>query len=148
MTDRTAESWLLRTPSLTVAIAVPELAAVVFEPVLRQLPHAPAAAHRFLVWREQVVPILCLDSLAGLSAPSPDSTRHLAILSFFGGDGGRSLGHGGLLLTKPPESVAVTDAMACPLPDPTAFWGSRALACFRYQERAVPVLDLQRLFVG
>lgn len=51
-----------------------------------------------------------------------------------------------LLLTSPPLKAQVNDEQACPLPEHTNAWDAISISCFDLNGKAIPVLDLYRLF--
>lgn len=59
---------------------------------------------------------------------------------------GEPLRHGALQLTVMPKTVTVADHMACALPESHSTIGDLAISCFSYENLAVPIIDLARVF--
>ncbi|NIP45677.1 MAG: hypothetical protein GWO29_04430 [Gammaproteobacteria bacterium] len=59
---------------------------------------------------------------------------------------GEQLRHGALELSVMPKTVTVSDSMACALSDSSPALNELAIACFSYENLAVPVIDLARMF--
>lgn len=117
----------------------------------------PGAAHycqQLVRWRGQWLALLDLEALlhARTDTPAVAATvavapRYVLIVAYQCAP--RSpLEYGAIGLPALPQTVSVSDQMACPLPADSALWPQLALSCFEHEERAVPILDSARLFAG
>ncbi|MEE9266680.1 MAG: hypothetical protein V3V86_08135, partial [Gammaproteobacteria bacterium] len=59
---------------------------------------------------------------------------------------GEPLRHGALQLNAMPKTITVADHMACALPEPRSSLSELAISCFSYENLAIPVIDLTRVF--
>lgn len=138
-----ARAWLLELGEGRVAAVGPlEMAHLLSDaPAAVAVPHAPAYADRVFLWEGEMVPVL--DLCARMSGRPARETPYLGVVRYREA-AGESLCLGALALDAPPRRVAVSDDMACDLPDPA--WRPFAISCFSHDEQAVPVLDLARVF--
>ena len=140
-----AEAWRIHHGSLEVAVALPELAEVLRQPRIHQLPLAPPCFQEFLFWRQRIVPLVDLSLRLGVSntttRPRQDG-GYLCILAYPDNEG---VSFGALHACEPPADLAIHDDMECPLPHPAA-WHEIALSCIEEQGIAIPILDLKALF--
>ena len=137
--------WLLHLGGGAAAVVGQrELLHLIDQPQTHEVPGAPAYCRRVLVWEQDILPVFdlgvwCDPGAAAIEAPV------IAIVGFQA-DGDTAPGFGGLLLTAPAQRIEVEDAWACPLPPELGAWRPIACACFARNGRALPVLDLKRLF--
>ncbi|MCX7257232.1 MAG: chemotaxis protein CheW [Polaromonas sp.] len=117
----------------------------------------PGAAHycqQLVSWRGQWLALLDLEALlrTGTTAVATATAaavapRYVLVVAYQCAP--RSpLEYGAIGLPALPQTVSVSDQMACPLPADSTLWPQLALSCFAHEERAVPILDSARLFAA
>jgi len=147
MSEGSAQAWLLEFSRHQIAaVGLHELVEVLSHPKLYHVPLASARCHQVLVWRDEILPVVNFDDEIG-----SDSMDHLAggavtAIAVYQTVPGEPLRHGALELTVMPKTVSVSDNMACALPASSSWIADLAISCFSYENLAVPVIDLTRVF--
>ena len=137
-----------------MAVAIPELAAVVYRPRIHGLPLAPNGFPGFALWQGMVIPVLDFERRLGIGDATASGTGDfLGIVRFPLARPPQSsqppeIGFGGLRLAHPPITVTVSDDLAAPFPPPADLWPDLSWSCFQHQGVAVPILNLSLLFGG
>lgn len=106
------------------------------------VPCTPSYCRRVLFWQGKLLPLM--DVAGRLNG----ATREMPFVAVVGYQHkrGEYPQFGALQLASPPQQIEVSDAHACNLPDETQGWSELAISCFEHQGRAMPVLNLNRLF--
>ena len=113
-------------------------------PPLFPIMKAPGHCREVFLWEGRVLALF--DLALWLGEPSaPDDDDHVGVFRYRAAPGA-PLGYGALRIHGAPRQVLVSDGQACQLPDEAAALRPLVSACFDYGGRAVPVLDLARLF--
>lgn len=141
-----AEVWSLDTGNQRVSIAIAELAAVVYQPILYLLPQATNWCCRFVIWKGRVVPVVDLALRLGHKATSESDAAELAFLSVFAWDSASGVSTGGILTLQPPENIWIRDDMIHALPEPVDSWHEISRSCFAQEDDVIPILDLAAIF--
>jgi len=144
----TLEAWLLDGGTQPVALAPPELAAVVYQPRIHPLPLAPEGLPGFALWQGVVIPVMDLAWRAGGVAAGGEEKRPFLGVARFADPNTGQVAFGGLLLNRPPVVIPVDDRLRCPYPEPIAFWREVSWSCFLHQGIPTPILKLSALFGG
>lgn len=118
---------------------------LVEHPKALPVPGGPRHAHGLLMWRDQRIPMLDVDALVRGAQASREPVRYALVVAYQP-RAGAALRHGAIALCALPLAVQVNDAQRCGLPAGSPLWRHLALACFRLEEAAVPVVDTGRLF--
>lgn len=144
-----ARGWLLHVgEGRTAAVGETELHEIVPEPQLTEDVSAPAHTRFRLTWRGRTLPVADLAVVFGAD-PDREPARWVTVAAF-APEGDAQPEFAALRLDAPPVPVRVSDDMACPLPETSLreylIWSFLGLSCFRHGDRAVPVIDLARLF--
>lgn len=137
-------AWLLQAGhNRVVAAGERDLLQLMVEPETYPVPLAPRHLARVLFWQDRVLPVLDLGVLFD-DGPT-QASRFLAVVGYQARPDVPP-GLGALSLAAAPVKIAVDDAQACPLPAGFGRWSGSFCSCFMRNDRAVPVLDLARLF--
>jgi len=146
MAASVAHAWVLHlSDSVRVAIGIQEMIYVMpEEPTTYPVPRTPSHAQRVLVWEKKLIALLDLHKyLTQTNAPAAPRMVGIVTCAVPNTD---EVAFGGLLMSRPPQRVEVTDAQACELPAQQRKLGSIAASCFRHPTYGpVPILDLPAL---
>jgi len=147
MTEVSAQAWLLEFNRQQVAaVGLHELVEVLSRPKLYHVPMSGPRSHQVLVWRDEILPVV------GFGADNDSEFEEgvfgaaVTAIAVYQTVPGEPLRHGALQLSGMPKTVTVADNMACALPDARSSIGDLAISCFFYDNFAVPVIDLTRVF--
>lgn len=147
MTEATVQAWLLEfTRDRMAAVGLHELVEVLSRPKLFHVPMASRRCHHVLVWRDQILPVVDLGAEHRAESEEGDQGGAVTAIAVYQTVPGEPLRHGALQLAVMPKTVSVADSMACALPDSSAPMRELAISCFSYENFAVPVIDLTRIF--
>lgn len=136
----------------SVALPVHTTIELLDSPVIVDVPGAAHYCQQLVSWRGQWLALLDLEALLRARTDTPAATlavapRYVLIVAYQCAP--RSpVEYGAIGLPALPQTVSVSDQMACPLPADSTLWPQLALSCFVHEERAVPILDSARLFAG
>lgn len=147
MSEVSARAWLLEfSRDQVAAVGLHELLEVLSRPKLYHVPMASARCHQVLVWRDEILPVVDLGadptSMPG-DAPPSGAVTAIAVYQTVPGE---PLRHGALQLNGMPKTITVADNLACALPESHSSISKLAISCFSYENLAVPVIDLTRVF--
>lgn len=150
MSESGVRAWLLEfSRNQIAAVGLHELVEVLSRPKLYHVPMASKRCHQVLVWRDEILPVVDFGVEAGTdSTDSTDSAPGGAVtaIAVYQTVPGEPLRHGALELSVMPRTISVADNMACALPDGSSPINELAISCFSYENLAVPVIDLTRVF--
>ena len=138
-----SRAWLL-TANVDFAVAERHMVEYLLSPQIINVPLRSAHCAGVTIWRERWIPVLDL----ARANPQPIAQAehvHVVVLAYQFAPG-QELHHGALVVRAPPREALVSDAMACPLPDDLAALQDIACACFAHEKKAIPVVDVTRLF--
>ena len=147
MSEVSAQAWLLEfSRDQVAAVGLHELLEVLSRPKLYHVPMASARCHHVLVWRDEILPVV--DFGADTTNDSDQSAPGGAVtaIAVYQTVPGEPLRHGALQLNAMPKTITVADNMACALPESQASLSELAISCFSYENLAIPVIDLTRVF--
>ena len=113
-------------------------------PPLFPIMKAPSHCREVFLWEGRVLPLFDLSIWLGEPA-SPGDDDHVGVFRYRPAPGA-PLGYGAMLIEGAPRQVLVNDSQACALPEEAQALRPLVDACFDYGGRAVPVLNLARLF--
>jgi chemotaxis signal transduction protein len=99
-----------------------------------------------LVWRDEILPVVDFGAAAGTESEDATAGGAVTAIAVYQTVPGEPLRHGALELSVMPRTVTVADNMACALPDSSSSINELAISCFSYENLAVPVIDLTRVF--
>jgi chemotaxis signal transduction protein len=147
LSENTYRAWLLDFgDGVLAAVAFNEMSQVVLSPELFEVPCTPAYCHQVLLLRKRVMPIIdMLALLTGAASPQPRG-GHIIGIGVYQEAAGQALRYIGMHLASTPASIIINDNQACELPDRADLWQELAMACFSYENKKIPVLNLAYLF--
>lgn len=147
MTEVSAQAWLLEFNRQQVAaVGLHELVEVLSRPKLYHVPMSGPRSHQVLVWRDEILPVVSFDTDSDGESEGETFGAAVTAITVYQTVPGEPLRHGALQLSGMPKTVTVADNMACALPDTRSSIGDLAISCFYYDNFAVPVIDLTRVF--
>lgn len=120
---------------------------LVENPMTVAVPGGAYYAYGLLAWQGRQLPMIDLKVLLGAD-PTVElaaKPRYALVLAYQSAPH-QPLSHGAIALSVLPETVAVTDEDACPLPNDSDLWPLLSHSCFRHNDQPVPILDTARLF--
>lgn len=128
------------------AIARHEFVEVIAEAKSFRVPAAPADCDRLVSWRGELIPIVDLRRLTETSDPEDSPTRNLALVVTYQPKAGELLQYACLWLSDYPRAITVNDNQNCDLPPERKRWLDISRCSFLVDDKAVPILDLPRIF--
>ena len=147
MSEVSAQAWLLEfSRNQVAAVGLHELVEVLSRPKLYHVPMASARCHQVLVWRDEILPVVAFAADPGGGpgdAPPGGAVTAIAVYQTVPGE---PLRYGALALSAMPKTVTVADNMACAPPESRSPISELAISCFSYENLAIPVIDLTRVF--
>ena len=147
MSEVSAQAWLLEfSRNQVAAVGLHELLEVLSRPKLYHVPMASARCHQVLVWRDEILPVV---DFGADPASEPDDAAPggaVTAIAVYQTVPGEPLRHGALQLNVMPKAITVADNMACALPESHPSLSELAISCFFYENLAIPVIDLTRVF--
>lgn len=147
MTETSAQAWLLEFNRQQVAaVGLHELLEVLSRPKLYHVPMSGTRSHQVLVWRDEILPVVGFGADGESEIEDGVFGAAVTAIAVYQTVPGEPLRHGALQLSGMPKTVTVADNMACALPETRSPVGDLAISCFFYENFAVPVIDLTRVF--
>lgn len=138
-------AWLLSFGGKAQAvIGQGELLHLVQKPLTYPVPGAPEHCRQVVVWEGTPLPLFEVGVWTDPDAPRLP-VEILAVVGFQPTGSDRP-SFGALTLMTTPQRIEVDDTTACDLPPELQAWRPISCACFERVGRALPVLDLKRLF--
>lgn len=147
MSESSVQAWLLEfSRNQIAAVGLHELVEVLSRPKLYHVPMASRRCHQVLVWRDEILPVVNFGADAGMDFADAAAGGAVTAIVVYQTVPGEPLRHGALELGVMPKTISVADNMACALPDSSSAINELAISCFSYENLAVPVIDLTRVF--
>ncbi len=145
-TRETIRAWLLDFgQGLRAAVGAHEMSHVLTEADIFNIPRCPYYCNEVIVWENEVLPVLDVGALlTGRKIERKNDLLGIAVYQLTD----IHVSYVAMRLVDLPQSVYITDDDACPLPEHQELWRPIAISCFKYEETAVPVIDLAFLFSG
>lgn len=138
-------AWLLDLGGTTRAvIGQDEFLHLAQRPQIHQVPCAPAHCRQVALWEGIPLPLFQATVWADPAAAGLPAT-FVAVVGYQPA-GTSTPAFGALALGATPQRIEVDDADACDLPPDLLVWRRISCACIARAGRALPVLDLGRLF--
>jgi hypothetical protein len=141
-----AVAWIVPLPgNVWIAVGNLELVHVLPDmPARSVIADAPAFLNEAISWDGSTIPVFDAGRFnRGIEKIS--ETVYYGVLRYRPTPSGPQQ-FGAMKMTAIPQRVAVDDQMACDLPESHHHWRPYSVSCFTLDGRAVPVLDLARLF--
>lgn len=136
------DAWLLSQGDAQAAVGMHGIVDVLRSVLVYDFPLMPHHCVGLSIWRGRPIPVVRLSGIFDARERAEGIMPYCAIVGYLGAAG--RIGHGGILLSEPPESIRVRSDMGRFAPEGAALHG--ALAWFDYNGKAIPVLDLERVF--
>ena len=147
MSEVSAQAWLLEfSGNQIAAVGLHELVEVLSRPKLFHVPMASARCHQVLVWRDEILPVVDVGADPRSEPDDAPPGGAVTAIAVYQTVPGEPLRNGALALSGMPKTVTVADNMACALPESHLPISELAISCFSYENLAVPVIDLTRIF--
>lgn len=141
MSDHNA--WILNFGNKqTAAVGARELLHLLDVHSTLPVPCTPSYCNQIVTWQTRLLPVMDIALRLGGNA---QSAQLIAVVGYQQKRGATPQ-FAALLLTSPPLKAQVNDEQACPLPEHTNAWDAISISCFDLNGKAIPVLDLYRLF--
>jgi chemotaxis signal transduction protein len=137
-------AWLLKTANgLQIAVAEFQMTEYLLSAKRTDVPLAPDYCREGFVWRDDFLPLMNIDALAGGARPS--GADQIAVLAYQT-QPGAALQYLGLAIREAPRKIRVDDHQAGPLPEDCGELLHRlAVSCFQHDHHPTLVLELARL---
>jgi hypothetical protein len=134
-------------PGRRIALPPHTVFALIEQPTFVEVPGAVAHAYGLLVWQNNRVPLLDLNSLlhSGADIKLTSAPPYALIVAYQSAARG-PVAYGAIGLVQLPQTISVGDNDQCELPTDSKLWPQLALSCFKYEGCAVPILNTSRLF--
>lgn len=144
------EAWVLNFGAgVQAAVAYHEMSQILLSPDLFPVPMAPSYCNHVLILRNRLLPVINMSRLlAPIARPDQvheDEEDDIVGIAVYQTAPNTPLHSVAMHLIELPQSIVVTDEMACEPPS-NPLWELFSIACFEYEDRAVPLLDLAVLF--
>jgi len=147
VSEVSAQAWLLDfSRNQVAAVGLHELLEVLSRPKLYYVPMASARCHHVLVWRDEILPVVDFGADSARESDDEAPSGAVTAIAVYQTVPGEPLRHGALQLNAMPKTVTVADNMACALPESHSSLSELAISCFSYENLAIPVIDLTRVF--
>ena len=147
MSESSVQAWLLEfSRDQVAAVGLHEIVEVLSRPKLYHVPMTTPRCHQVLVWRDEIIPVVNFGAVPGLERDDTTTGGAVTAIAVYQTVPGEPLRHGALELGIMPKTVAVADNMACALPESSSPINEIAISCFSYENVAVPIIDLARVF--
>jgi len=138
--------WLLNFgKGFRAAVAFHEMAQVLIEPKLFEIPRAPKYCNEIIRLGNRLLPVMDVATLLDGRKDFEGITGIVGIAVFQTADL-NNLEYVALHLQSYPVGVRVTDDLMCDLPEYPKLWSKIALSCFFYDNYSIPIIDLVSLF--
>jgi len=147
VSELSAKAWLLEfSRNQVAAVGLHELVEVLSRPKLYHVPMASPRSHQVLVWRDEILPVV---DFGAISTSEPEDALPggvVTAIAVYQTVPGEPLRHGALQLAVMPRTLTVTDNMACAFPETNSSLDKLTISCFSFENYAVPIIDLTRVF--
>ena len=133
-------------PGVRVALPIHAGVELVEQPQAIPVPGMPEFAVGLMAWQGRQLALLDLARyFHGPDAGAPAAAGHALVVAYQRAPG-EAIEYGALLAPNLVRMIEVTDSLACATPAQPARMEDVAVAAFSFQEQAVPVLELSRIF--
>ena len=147
MNENSVRAWLLEfSRNQIAAVGLHEIVEVLSRPKLYHVPLSDVRCHQVLVWRDEILPVVNFGAERQANGKDAAMGGAVTAIAVYQTVPGEPLRHGALELRVMPKTISVADNMACALPDSASYIRDLAISCFSYENLAVPVIDLTRVF--
>lgn len=141
-----SRAWLLNFGSdLKAAVGAHEMSQVMLAASTYEVPCSPVYCSEVVIVQEQILPVLDVLSLFE-NQKIIHSRQDIIGIAVYQDDPAHTLKYAGLHLAEMPENIFVDDDAFCEMPTALKHWQPFAISCFNWEERVVPILDLNTLF--
>ena len=140
-----AAAWVMKVnDSMYASVSQMELVHIVNGPEPVSIPRAPSYCKNIIVWNDNILPVVDLASMFGISCNN-DKYDVVAVTIYR--DGSDKINYGGLRLFDSPELEDVENGQVCNIPEFPQCLRSISLSCFISKNGyEVPILDMGKVF--
>lgn len=136
-----AEAWILDFNQHYAAVGQHFIIDIQQSAKLYSLPLAPNYCNQLMLWRDQIIPVLDIGYIIHNKALLAE---FFVILSY---ETGNTVQHAAIPLASAPFYINVNNSMACDLPKNIVLWEKIAIACFYFENKAIPIIDISPLLM-
>jgi hypothetical protein len=118
-------------------------------PTYEEVPGAAHYGYGLMTWQSMRLPLLNLYALlhADCNAVRITFPRYALIVAYQRAVN-EPIEYGAIGLAALPQTIHIGDEAQCELPCDSSLWPLLALSCFQYEDKAVPILDTERIFAA
>ena len=142
--SNTTPAWLLHmSGNIKLSIAEHQAAEYIENPTLHHVPVSNSSCNKVVLWRENIVPVLDMNTLFG----NPASTDYKRIVVVaYQEEEGKELKYTAILLSLSPEKILIDDDDVCEFPeDYPVKLKPHAISLFRHQSQLVSIFNFASL---
>lgn len=145
---KATRAWLLDFGAeLYAAVGLHEMSQVIISPMLFDVPTTPHYCSEVVIMQDRILPVLDMPSL--LAGQKIIHSHHDVVgVGVYQFSPTEPLQYAGLRLATTPSTIYVSDEDACELPESQCYWQPFSISCIKYNDLAVPIIDLAALFSG
>ncbi|VAW92029.1 hypothetical protein MNBD_GAMMA22-2311 [hydrothermal vent metagenome] len=145
--EQSSSAWLLHVANnVQFCIGLHQAAEYIEEPTIHSVPMAPAYCNHVLFWRDDIIPVVDINLLAG--HPATQSRRFVMVIAYQVQDNA-PIEHLAVLLESAPHKIQVNDKDACEIPKT---YPERlkpyVMSLFKYKDEVASVLNIAQMSIG
>jgi chemotaxis signal transduction protein len=148
-----SRAWILElNNSFEVCVAGEELRHLLTEPRMHQIPHTPQFCQYLLEWDERMLPLFDLgawlqtgnETVSLIEQEYAQKNMVFAVLGY--NQSSTRIAYGAIALSRPPTLTFVKDSEFTDLNDSLLEKKGIINSNFKYQNRAIPIINIKRIF--
>jgi chemotaxis signal transduction protein len=145
-----AKVWIFGYQEQKMAVALPELIAVIHHPKLYELPYANTWNHQFSFWQNNIIPIIDINLRVKKKenynkTKGVEESNILCIMAYLNHN--NMISYGGFLSHTYPYDIHISNAMQHPLPPPQEAWKKMSYSCFMHDGDVIPIVNISKIFI-
>ncbi len=129
-----------------VALPVHTTIELIERPAIVGVPGAPYYMPGTLRWQAQQIVLLDLCALLNAHPKAGAAPARHALVVAYQTAAGQPIRYAAIATASLPQTLQISDASQCALPQDSDLWPLIALSCFEHEGRRVPIIDTGRLF--
>lgn len=139
-----SNAWIIKlTDKETVAIGENELLHIITEPELYKIPKTKKYCQHVIKWQSHVLPVM---NITGLLYNQDIGISNIIGIVAYRERSSDQINYGAIDLAAIPKKTLVYDEEACDLSEATKQWKPLTTACFKKEDRAIPIISLEKIF--